>query len=183
MSVRQIGSAIHLRTGQRARVEAVDTWLARHEVPVAAFDDAYDACVHLLLHCADIPDLAVVGVDWLTPDEFQILAYIRQTWPHAVIVVYGGEGELPGFDLLPLTQAYARDGGIQTMLADTPEEIVRRLRGRRPSLTALARPESVGDTGGSTAKQSASSPLPFRSPRAILTAEETAALLESRDEP
>ena len=183
MSAAEIRTALHLRTGLCARVAAVDTWLAQHKVRVTTYDDVYIACVHLLQHGADMPDVVAVGADWLTPDEFHIVPYIRQTWPHTVILVYGGECEQPGFDALPLTRTYAREDGLRTMLAEPPGEHVRRLRAHLPLFRAPPLPRAPVAPPAEAARSS----LPGRDgeappPRAILTAEELAALLDDRGE-
>jgi hypothetical protein len=123
----EVRSAIHVRTGECAVVEALDHWLARHHVDVIPFADVYDACVHLIKDCEHIPDLALIGADWLADDEFNIVTYIRQTWPRTGIVVYGGARETPLVDLLPMMLTCRTEAALQQLLAGTPTDLVRRL--------------------------------------------------------
>lgn len=123
----EVRSAIHIRTGQCAIVEALDAWLARHRAEVIAFADVYEACVHLIKDCEQIPDLALIGADWLADDEFDIVAYIRQTWPRTAVVVYGGAREAPLVDLLPMMLTCRTEVALQQLLAGTPTDLVRRM--------------------------------------------------------
>ena len=186
MSASEIRSAIHIRTGQRAHVEAVDAWLLEHQVPVTAFADAYGACVHLLLRYSEVPELAVVGLDWLTSDEMNIVAYIRQTWPQTAIVIYGGDGPQPAFDVLPLTQTYTQAGGLQALVSAPPLEIVRKLHARASVLGAPPPPEvfpQVRSTRVTPLPRAISTaPAEREPPRSILTADELNALFDTRGE-
>lgn len=123
----EVRSAIHIRTGQCAVVEMLDAWLARHKVDVTALADVYEACVHLVTSYEHIPDLALIGADWLAADEFSIVAYIRQTWPRTGVVVYGGTRETPLVDVLPMMLTCRTEAALQELLAGTPADVVRRL--------------------------------------------------------
>jgi hypothetical protein len=188
-----VSSAIHIRTGQRALADTLDQWLARHDVTTRGFDDVYAACVHLLQQYEQIPDLALVGTDWLAPDELSIIAYVRQTWPRTGVVVYGGQRETPRIDLWPLTRAVQGEAGLQKLTGRTPSEIFTELCAEMPPLATRggesetpARPtrEVVAASGEREARElEAPRPsVPAAPPRAILTPEELAVLLEPRDD-
>jgi hypothetical protein len=139
-----VRSAIHVRTGPSARVEALDAWLARHQVEVTPFDDVYAACVHLLKHYEHIPDLVFVGADWLSRDELSIVSYVRQTWSRSGIIVYSDHPETPLFDFLPFVLTCRGDAAIRELLAATPADLVRRLGEQlRPLVLAPPPPGAV----------------------------------------
>ena len=123
----EVRSAIHIRTGQRAAAESLDAWLAQHQVESVPFGDVYEACVHLLQNYAHVPDLVLVGADWLSDDELNIVRYVRQTWSGAAIVVYGSAPDTPRVDILPLVLTCHGERGLRTLLSGTPAELVRRL--------------------------------------------------------
>ncbi|MEW6252779.1 MAG: hypothetical protein AB1716_19255, partial [Planctomycetota bacterium] len=116
----EVRAAMHVRAGQRSACEALDAWLTRAGVDVLGFDDVYAACVHLLRGYERVPDLALVGVDWLDADELRIVTFIRQTWPHAGIVVYGAARDLPLFDFLPLTLTCRGEAAVARLLSGAP---------------------------------------------------------------
>jgi len=118
--------AVHLRTGPRASDETVDAWLREHGAEVAAFDDAYACCAHLLTHYEQIPDLVFVGSDWLQADELAIVAYVRQTWPRCVVIIYG-DGEVPAAEFLPQVVSCRGRTELGALLAGGPDELVSRL--------------------------------------------------------
>jgi hypothetical protein len=124
--------AIHLRTGDRATDGAISAWLERHGVEIVACADAFEACVFALTHSAATPDLALVGADWLAPDEHAIIGYLRETWPGVTTVVYGGAPAVAGFEAGPLTLVRCSAAAVRRMLAGAPsallEESVRALR-------------------------------------------------------
>jgi hypothetical protein len=193
--VDRVSHAIHVRTGQRASAEMVDTWLTRSGVSAAGFDDVYAACVYLLRHYAAIPDLALVGADWLGDDELSIVAYIRQTWPRTAIVVYGGQRETPRYDHWPLTRTVRGADGVRELTGRTPAEVVAQLCAEMPPLAAamsLGGERAAGqeradsrrtlDVGAgprpSEADRGGAGRGPDDAPRRILTDEELAALLD-----
>lgn len=197
----EVRSAIHVRTGQRASVEAVDAWLAQHGVETVAFDDPYDACVHLLRQYEQIPDLALIGTDWLAEDEANIIAYVRQTWSRAVVVVYGATQETPRFDVLPLTRTCRGEAALRRILAEPPADLVRRMYAQvaplrlAPSPPAVARAVAADAPAGRLPNKEGPDKTPRTSPerlglnlsateppRCILTAEELAALLDPAEE-
>jgi len=194
--VAKVRSAIHVRTGQRAAAAAIDEWLRRHDVAVTDLADVYEACVHLLRHCDQIADLAFLGADWLTDDEFGLIAHIRQTWPRTVVVVYGGAPAPVRVDLLPLTRGCYGRAALEALLASSPAHVVEGLlperapaeAGRTPGTppVAAARTPSAAPAAGEasvTRRDPPESELPrTESLRSILTAEELSALLDQRDE-
>jgi len=192
--VPEVRSAIHIRTGQRAVVEALDAWLARHQVEIVPFDDVYDACVHLLRQFERIPDLALVGTDWLADDELSIVSCIRQTWPRTAIVVYGTSRDTPRLGLTPLIAACSGPTAIEKLLAQTPAELVRRMCDElaplavAPPAAATAEIEKTAAgteqrEGPSRAGERADRPrLDGESSRAALTPQELSALLDPSDD-
>jgi hypothetical protein len=110
-------------------VDAIDAWLTDHEVEAFACADVYEACVHLLREYENVPDLVLMGADWLAEDELGIVRYVRETWPQAVMVLYGAAAPA-GLDLLPLTLTCRTDAGLQELLAKPPAQVVRQLRAR-----------------------------------------------------
>ncbi len=214
----EVRSAIHIRTGQRAAVDTIDGWLARHQVNTVTFDDVYDACVHLLKHYELIPDLALIGSDWLADAEYQIVPYVRQTWPRTALVVYRAAGNIPLVNVLPAMLTCTGEAALDELLASTPTDVARRLcaatdpRPNVPASPAACRPPATPtvdgfDAGGRGPLSRTMGPaapqdeqraavdrhrgnpdekpalrLPEAEPRAILTAEELAALLNPGDE-
>jgi len=122
----QVRRAVHIRTGQPAAAEAIDAWLSDHDVEVLACADVYEACVHLLREYHNVPEMVVIGTDWLAPDELAIVRYARETWPRAAIVVYGA-GASPAPEASPLTIACGSDAALRTVLADSPAQLLERL--------------------------------------------------------
>jgi len=149
--------AIHVRTGQQGTVRAVEAWLARSRIETVCYDDVYAACVHLVQRCEDVPDLVLIGGDWLSADEFRIVSYVRQTWPPAGIVVYGAAADLPLFDFLPLTQTCRGETALARLLEGTPADTLRRLRGQLPLWPSATR-------DGAAAPDSAGAPDPPGAP-------------------
>lgn len=163
---------------------------------VIGLADVYEACVHLLRHCDQIADLAFLGADWLTDDEFGLIAHLRQTWPRTVVVVYGGAPAPVRVDLLPLTRGCYGQAALEALLASTPAHVVEGLlperapveAGRTPGTAAIAagRMASAAPAAGD-ASVTRRAPSEFELPRteslrSILTAEELSALLDQRDE-
>jgi hypothetical protein len=128
--------AIHLRTGDRGTDGAIAAWLERHGVDVIACADAFEACTFALTHSAATPDLALVGADWLPPDQLAIIGYLRETWPGVTTVVYGSAPATAGFEATPLTLVQRSAAAVQRMLAGTPgallEESLKALRAQAP---------------------------------------------------
>jgi hypothetical protein len=80
--------ALHVRTGAPALSARVANWFSDHNVQATSCDDAFDAVTHLIQHPDAIPDLVLIGLDWLTDDDFTLLAYIHDTWPAAAVITY-----------------------------------------------------------------------------------------------
>jgi hypothetical protein len=205
----EVRRAIHVRTGQRAAVDAVDAWLKRHDTEVVSFDDVYAACVHLLQAYERVPDLALIGSDWLGEDEYNIVTYMRQTWPRVGIVVYGESRSTPVFDMLPMTQSCRMEDALRRLIAEPPAVLLEQLRTRAselaatpatttqpadlrredPSAPAASReaPRDNGQRRSEQPGQEATKPV-HREARAAefqrspLTAEELSALLDGIDE-
>lgn len=189
----EVRSAIHIRTGQRALVELIDAWLLRHGAQTLPFADVYAACVHLLKHYEDIPDLVLFGADWAAADEFNIVSYIRQTWSRTPIVVYSADGETPLFDLLPLVLTCRGDVAVQRVLAASPTDLVRRLCAELAPVTLYpaqpdlppARPTPVesAPAGARPALVRPGRTMPRTdAPTSVLTPEELSALLDTSEE-
>jgi len=182
LPVNDVRNAIHVRTGPAALTAKIDEWLARHGVATRAFDDPYAACAHLLLHFDAVPDLALVAVDTLRPDELELVGFIRQTWPRTGIVVYG---ELAGAGLadgLPRAMSCRSSAALQQLLAESPAAALRRLSASDPpigpgalSAAVVPKPETPRASDG---RASGAADGEGADPRAVLTAEELAALLD-----
>ena len=199
-----VRSALHLRTGETTAAEAISSWLRHYRVGGTDFSDAFEACVYLLEQSEQTPDLAFVGTDWLTPDEFPIIRYIHETWPGVGVIVYGDGGELPPQESGALLWRCRSVDALRQLLAESPSVLLQRLRQRNGDDVAplpKSEPEaSVGPLPQPAPEQSckqAPTRIPDRAcgprryPRAdernslasrsVLTAEELAALLH--DEP
>lgn len=181
-TLREVRRAIHVRTGQRAAVEAVDAWLAGHGVDVVGLPDVYAACVHILQHYADVPDLVLLGADWLAEDEFALLTYVRQTWPRAGVIVYGSPAGTPLLDILPLMRTCRTEAALRALLAEPPAAVLDALFEQAAALAApLPAPEAPAapaparpDVRAEGARRAEPGPAP---PRALLSPAELAALL------
>jgi len=149
--------ALHVRTGERWAVDAVEAWLTRHGLAVVGCADPYEACAMLAKLAGKmptppmgagataglpgtaqerwhaVPAVVCVGLDRLSGDEHELLTYVRRAWGQAPILIYGEP-------MVPLTVA---PGGPTWWCCS------------RESLTAiLARPpeslavEAFGDLSG-----------------------------------
>jgi hypothetical protein len=127
--------AIHVRTGDRGTDGAISTWLQRHGVDVTPCADAFEACVYALAQPEPPPELALIGADWLAPDEVAVLGYLRETWPGIAIVVYGGTEATASFEASPATRVCRSGEALRRMLADTPDALldVRRAAPQSPA--------------------------------------------------
>ena len=126
-------TAIHLRTGEADVSDLVDDWLQQYEIHGPIFANAFDTCVYLLQESDKVPDLAFVGVDWLSPDEGDIVHYLRETWPALGIVVYAGGTDTFGCELKGLTQFCPSQVALQQLLEHSPEQLLQVLREHNPS--------------------------------------------------
>ncbi len=113
-----------MRTGDRGTDGAISAWLERHGVEVIACADAFEACALALTHSETTPDLTLVGVDWLAPDELAVIGYFRETWPGVTTVVYGSKPADTGFEAAPLTIVCRSAVAMRRILADTPDALL-----------------------------------------------------------
>jgi len=186
-----VRNALHVRTGQPAAAGALDAWLDRHGVERTAFDDVYSACVHLLTQYERVPDLVFVGADWLLEDEFGILRYLRETWPRVGIVVYGRTDISPALHVAPLVCACPTQAALDRLLAETPARLLERLCAESSQLWTAPkrleserRPDAIETHAPPAQRVTCAAPALSEPdpPRALLTAEELAALLDDPDE-
>jgi hypothetical protein len=175
----EVRRALHIRTGQRAAADALDAWLVQHQVESVPFGDVYEACVHLLQNYERVPDVVLVGADWLSDDELNIVRYVRQTWSGAAIIIYGSAPDTPRVDVLPLVLTCRGERGLRTLLDGTPAELVRRLA------------ESVGPiespTAAIPARPATTAPRPIPPPdaaglRANLISDEISTVFDPTDD-
>jgi hypothetical protein len=118
--------AIHLRTGDRATDGAIAGWLERYGVDVVDCGDAFEACTLTLTQPEPSPDLALIGADWLAPDELAIISYFRETWPGVVIVVYGSAAATAGFEESPLALVCRSPDAVRRVLSEAPGTLLER---------------------------------------------------------
>ena len=185
-----VQTAIHLRTAEPDVTRVVDGWLCRHAVRTVTLADVYEACVHLLRHHADVPDLAFIGADWLRTEDGAILGYLRATWPSVAIVVYSsGQRGLVG-QADPRQRVCTSVQALRELLADPPGRLLECIYGEangRPAVAVSLVGESENASLRPTAREipsCAGSPGLQRvepeadPPRSILTHEELSALLD-----
>ncbi len=125
---------IHLRTGDAAIDDRIAAWLRRHAATVVECADAFEACVVAIKHRQPPPQLAFIGADWLAPDEFSILGYLRETWPTIGIVVTGSPRVIATFPASPRTHICRSEAMLQQMFASTPAVLYEQLAGGVPHL-------------------------------------------------
>lgn len=184
-AVRQV---LHIRTGERAAAETLDGWLASHGCAITACGDVYEACVRLVRHTGEPPELVLLGADWLSPDEFAILRYLRETWPRAGVLVYTRGRTLPPLDFLPLVATCRTDEQWRRVLDALPETVLARLFADEAVLAQrTAAPAPAAPAPAPPPDMPAPRPghpaahLPA-APRPTLSAEELAALLNQSGE-
>lgn len=131
--------AIHLRTGDRGTDGAISAWLERHGIEVIACADAFEACTFALTHSAATPELALIGADWLAPDELAISGYFRETWPAVTIVIYGSAAATASIEDGSLTHVLRSPAAVRRMLAAAPDALLGESRG------ALRTPATLDD--------------------------------------
>ena len=121
-------AAIHIRTGEVGLNRSVEAWLARHNVPAQNFSDAYEACVYLIGHAPAVPDFAFIGADWLTPEEWPIVRFLREVWPALAIIVYAGR-RVPGLpEPAALRSVCTSPRMLDLMLELGPDNLLRSVR-------------------------------------------------------
>jgi hypothetical protein len=203
--------AIHLRTGDRGTDNAISAWLEKHGVDVVACADPFEACLVALSRSEPAPDLALVGVDWLAPDELGIVEYFAQAWPGLTLVLYGSPQATARFQPAPLTVVYRSPDALQRVLSESPDKLLARSRAEAaPDEVRRAQPENPGtharraetfvilparaetqDPGrepqkqdrppGAAGEEETGKTTAAAAPHSILTREELAALLEDDD--
>jgi hypothetical protein len=184
-----VRTALHIRTGQPATGAALEGWLARHTVDVVGCDDVYEACVRLLQNYDAVPDLVLLGADWLNADEYRIVRYVRETWPRAGILIYGRIEPSPAWHATPMLHVCHTPGALDKLIAATPAQLLQRLcADTAPLGLGAARPPAPAPTlprdrqEPCTVTSVAAAPEPTaaatrNAARALLTPEELSALL------
>lgn len=161
--------ALHVRTGEPSTADAVDAWFRAHAIEPLGCVDAYEACVHLLMNAAHVPDLVFVGADWLAPDEQIIIRYARETWPAVGIVVYGGPPAAP-LGSLPRMRVCSSRGDLAAVLSGPPSALIEQFAAAGP---AAEGPGSAAGAGAGGAERAA--------PRGGLSRAELSSLLDNDD--
>jgi hypothetical protein len=118
-------TALHIRTGDPGAGEAIDAWLTASGFDALNCADAYEACVHLLRRAEQVPELIFIGVDWLAPDEHEILRYARETWPAVGMVIYGAP-QPPSAARLPLSRCCGSRAELAALLAESAGTLIDR---------------------------------------------------------
>ncbi|GEM_PF-1990104 len=111
---------VHLRTGDAAIDGRIAAWLRRHGATVIECADACEACVLAVRAEGLPPQLAMVGADWLAPDEFSVLGYFREVWPSIGIVITGSPRVVAMFPASPRTYICRNEAALVRMFALTP---------------------------------------------------------------
>ena len=135
--------AIHIRAGQAGAGQAVDNWLEHHGVERVRCADVLDACAFILKNSAHVPDLAFVGVDWLTADDLAIIKYLRETWPAIAIVLYGEHAKLDPHARATRTLVCPSRAALDEILAAPPD----RLLAKFWRISSPAEPDTEADDG------------------------------------
>jgi hypothetical protein len=148
---------LHIRTGNAAFARRLDTWLERYGAHWTGLDDAFDACVHLIRHYSDPPDLILIGADWLAPDETVLFRFCRETWPSAAILAYA-ESPSAASHLRRVTEPHAKclsDTELQVVLGEAPVSAAERIRREAASVVrrtlaadTSASPRAIDSTNG-----------------------------------
>ena len=126
-------TVIHVHTGDRGSDEAVADWLERHNVEIVECGDAFDACVIALTQRDRQPDLALVGADWLSPAEFSVVEYFRESWPSMPVVVYGSTPAAATVRPDALTLVCGSRSALERLLAESPDALLgKSLGGHEP---------------------------------------------------
>lgn len=85
----------HIRTGDAGPARIIDNWIVAHALDCRSVDDPYRACSLLVTAPQSLPEIVFIGLDHLRIDERRLVAYVRETWPGATIVTYGGTIDIP----------------------------------------------------------------------------------------
>jgi hypothetical protein len=140
---------LHIRTGSRASVQLVDRWLERQQVEVLACADAFDACVAVLRKDAPPIGLALLGADWLDPEDFALIRLLHEHVPGLAIVLYGYAG-LPqepahAGPLLVCRSAVDLEHALQDELDGLVARVRRQASGTSRNLTGTGQDPSLPD--------------------------------------
>ncbi|MCA9243547.1 MAG: hypothetical protein KDA32_06310 [Phycisphaerales bacterium] len=108
----RIHSAVLARTGEFSSNTSLAKWLRRSGIDLIEVPDAVSLCAAACTRL-EAPDLAVIGSDWIQQNERQVVDYVRQAWPDAIILVHGRDAD-----------AYC---GRSTMTIDSPAKLQRLL--------------------------------------------------------
>ncbi len=123
-------SALHIVGGDASSAQRIDRWLGDNGVAVERCGDVYRACVRLLRGPALVPELVVIGIDWLSPAQREICGYVRETWPASVQLRYGHEAAPQRPDALPLSYYCRVPDGLATLVAARPDQWIAAIRSR-----------------------------------------------------
>lgn len=144
--MRSCDNAMHVRTGDRGTGYAINAWLERHQVLTVNCEDAFEACATMLTRPDLVPAIALVGTRWLEPDEYALLDYLRETWPHVAIVLYGNEAPRSGRD--PLMFVARLPQGVRKMLAESPATLLEQIVKPRVQPEAAPSEKSINQPRG-----------------------------------
>lgn len=111
---------LHLRTADRGADEAIASWLQSHDTEVIECADPFDACLAALAADEPAPELALVGLDWVSPDDFTVVGYFRESWPGIVVVFYGSPRVAASFPAAPLTIVCRTAESFEELLRGSP---------------------------------------------------------------
>jgi hypothetical protein len=123
--LQRCNAAVHLCTGNQGTDEAIRAWLERHGVEVVACADAFEACTVALTQPDRKPDLALIGTDWLAPEELAIIGYWRETWPGLTVILYGSAEGTAGLPTQPSTHVCRSAEELQHLLEDSPDNVLK----------------------------------------------------------
>jgi hypothetical protein len=182
MELARVPSALHVRTGDPGAAELIDAWCRTHGVDAHVCGDAYDACVHLLKRADHVPDVVFIGVDWLAPDEHEIICYARETWPAVGLVLYGGAPANPA--ATPPALVCASRGELSALLSEAPAALAARFEQLTelptPRRDSAAAPLDPAENGLGPSRPGAKA-AEADALRGVLTREELSALLDDDD--
>lgn len=182
--------AVHVCYGDPSLQDVVQSWLAAHQVETSVFEDSYALTAHLILHSDHLADLAFIGADWIPADEESVVEYISETWPGAIIVIYGHRCDQLGPAGDPRIIRIASRDALERLAAERPEDFVASVRARVQADAGAARAAGEVASGKLAAGAPASDAPPLaggqNSPggpvesihRPVLTPEELSALLD-----
>lgn len=154
-----VGVAMHLRTSQDADAQSVERWLSQHQLHSHTCRDAFELCTRALRQPEQIPDLVLIGLDWLAPEDAAVCSHVADTWPAAVIIGYTHGERVPEHLSAP---AAVRCFPLPQLLRLKPADLLRHTTREAATDNTPRRP---------TGPRPSARPIP-------LTREELAALLD-----